>query len=452
MLRCAGINLFHGLSMAIVQSLKERASNEVAASWSGATLGGINAKMDKSLFRTTNVNHLKKIVEFEPVVDGYSKNVQELRDPGNGGVDKNLDKYIALQDKMRIEFNKIFSEGAPPLKDEELKAYPQKVVDAKAKVALLSYPQKLFKAALIVGKLPQVMDDLKWLNKESGLNLTIEHYQNETHKFVLEQTGFNVTTNYIEPTIKVCSGLLMSIAAKNLYPAIDAVVHTATGQRLIQENLGVDNQVYANTFYVVAQSGLAYSFGWFSAPVAVLGGAMQLASVGLDYATIPQEFESYAEYTKPALVISSQVANIALNPLKIVKAIEIAHLAREGYELTKPYHKYAKALGCKLIEFGAQDFQQGDWLRQQGLFSVSYMSIDYRNIDWSKMFSENLFSFQKQMKPYIDSFAQSASEQWHEYGKPCSDVVAEWFNYYLENLGKSGALHSEQLKVTEKDL
>ena len=140
--------------------------------------------------------------------------------------------------------------------------------------------------------------------------------------------------------------MLAAVATKNVFPAFDAIVHTATGQRLIQENLSPDNQAYANAGYIVVIAGAAWGLGWFTVPVAAVCATMQLTDLGLDYALshslIPLEYQPYAISAKPALDMVSQVVNIALNPLKIVKAIEAIHLVREGFEYSQPYHESVK--------------------------------------------------------------------------------------------------------------
>ena len=199
-------------------------------------------------------------------------------------------------------------------------------------------PAKIFKSALILDKLPQLLEDLKVL----GVKLPIEQYQTQLE----EQLEIQIPESYIKPAISVGSGIIMSLATKNVFPAFDAIVHTATGQRLIQENLSPDNQAYANAGYIVVIAGAAWGLGWFTVPVAAVCATMQLTDLGLDYALshslIPLEYQPYAISAKPALDMVSQVANIALNPLKIVKAIEAIHLVREGFEYSQPYHESVK--------------------------------------------------------------------------------------------------------------
>ena len=196
-------------------------------------------------------------------------------------------------------------------------------------------PAKIFKSALILDELLQLFEDLKVL----GVKLPIEQYKAQLE----EQLEIQIPGSYIKPAISVGSGIIMSFATKNAFPAIDAITHTASGQRFIQEHLGAENQVYANAGYAVVITGFAWGLGWFTAPVAAVCATVQLTDLGLDYALshdlIPHEYLPYAVSAKPALDMVSQVANIALNPLKIVKAIEFIHLVREGFEYSAPYHE-----------------------------------------------------------------------------------------------------------------
>ena len=197
-------------------------------------------------------------------------------------------------------------------------------------------PAKIFKSALILDKLPQLFEDLKVL----GVKLPVEQYQKQ-----FEDTA-GISASYIEPFITVGSGITITVASGNAFPVVDALLHTATGQRLVQENLSPDNQIYANAGYIVVTTGFAWGLGWFTAPVAAVCVTMQLTDLGLDYALshdlITLEYQPYVGYAKPALDMGSQLANIALNPLKIVKAIEFIHLVREGFEYSQPYHESVK--------------------------------------------------------------------------------------------------------------